>query len=96
MAVDRKAEHVGNHGGVYTDLNGMSRQFTYIDHDKKPTLSLGGKKTPFNIEWETLEEYVKGHPIFEKYLKENSLEWGMNVNLGHLREIKKLIDEKQL
>lgn len=35
MAVDKKSDHVGNHGGRYTDINGMSKQFTYIDRDKK-------------------------------------------------------------
>jgi hypothetical protein len=39
MAVDKKSQHVGNHGGVYTDMDGMSKQFTYIDHDKKPMVS---------------------------------------------------------
>lgn len=34
MAVDRKADHVGNHGGAYTDIDGMRKQFTYIDHDR--------------------------------------------------------------
>lgn len=35
MAVDRKADHVGNHGGAYVDNDGQTKQFTYIDHDKK-------------------------------------------------------------
>lgn len=39
MAVDKKSQHVGNHGGRYTDLDGQSRQFTYIDHDKKSKMS---------------------------------------------------------
>lgn len=34
-----KKEYVGNHGGAYLDDKGMSRQFTYIDHDKKPIIS---------------------------------------------------------
>jgi len=33
--MDKKSQHVGNHGGRYTDMDGASRQFTYIDHDKK-------------------------------------------------------------
>lgn len=41
MAVDRKADHVGNHGGAYTDNNGMAKQFTYVDHDVKPTIATG-------------------------------------------------------
>lgn len=39
MAVDRKADHVGNHGGVYTDIDGQTKQFTVIDHDKKVKIS---------------------------------------------------------
>src|SRR5688572_26128315 len=39
MAVDKKSRHVGNHGGAYTDIDGMSKQFTYIDHDKKTKVS---------------------------------------------------------
>lgn len=39
MAVDRKADHVGNHGGAYTDNDGMRKQFTFIDHDKKLKIS---------------------------------------------------------
>ena len=39
MAVDRKADYVGNNGGAYTDIDGMSRQFTYVDHDKKTKIS---------------------------------------------------------
>ena len=37
MAIDKKSQHVGNHGGVYTDNDGMTKQFTYIDHDKHTT-----------------------------------------------------------
>lgn len=40
MAVDKKSQHVGNHGGRYTDIDGMTKQFTYIDHDKK-TIPMG-------------------------------------------------------
>lgn len=39
MAVDKKSQHVGNHGGAYTDLYGHSKQFTYIDHDVKTKIS---------------------------------------------------------
>lgn len=41
MAVDKKSQHVGNHGGAYTDIDGMSRQFTYVDHDKKTKIASG-------------------------------------------------------
>lgn len=36
---NKKSQYVGDHGGRYTDIDGMSKQFTYIDHDKKPTQS---------------------------------------------------------
>lgn len=45
MAVDKKSDYVGNHGGAYTDLDGMSKQFTYIDHDKK-TINIGNSDSP--------------------------------------------------
>lgn len=38
---DKKSSHVGNHGGAYLDENGMSKQFTYIDHDAKTKVSAG-------------------------------------------------------
>lgn len=38
MAIDKKSEHVGDHQGRYTDENGMTKQFTYIDHDKKVSI----------------------------------------------------------
>lgn len=37
MAIDKKSQHVGNHGGVYTDIDGQTKQFTIIDHDKHTT-----------------------------------------------------------
>ena len=40
--VDKKSDYVGNHGGAYTDMDGMSRQFTYIDHSKKSKISFAG------------------------------------------------------
>lgn len=39
MAVDRKSDHVGNHGGGYIDNDGNRKQFTYIDHDPKTSIS---------------------------------------------------------
>lgn len=39
MAVDKKKDHVGNHGGAYIDNDGNRRQFTYIDHDPKTKIS---------------------------------------------------------
>lgn len=91
MAVDKKSDWVGNHNGRYTDIDGMSKQFTYIDHDKKIRIGLSSN-TPFNQEWAALESAVKGHPLTEIFLNENDLEWDVNVNLGHLRQIKALID----
>ncbi len=37
MGVDSKSQHVGNHGGVYTDIDGQTKQFTVIDHDRHTT-----------------------------------------------------------
>lgn len=36
---DELRKYPGNHGGGYTDQDGLSRQFTYIDHDKKTKIS---------------------------------------------------------
>lgn len=36
MAIDKKSDYVGTHGGSYTDIDGQSKQFTYVDHDIKP------------------------------------------------------------
>lgn len=49
MAVDRKADHVGNHGGAYTDQDGMSRQFTYVDHDPKTRISFSNNITTYKV-----------------------------------------------
>lgn len=54
MATDKKGQHVGNHGGAYTDNDGMSRQFTYIDHDKHTTRTKSGREAV-----ETVEEKEK-------------------------------------
>lgn len=91
MAVDRKADYVGNHGGAYSDMDGMSRQFTYVDHDKKLKVAFDSK-TPFNEEWDMLEKAIVDTPVFIKYLEDNNLEWGLNVTLFHLRTIKTMID----
>ena len=50
MATDRKADYVGNHGGVYTDLNGMTKQFTVVDHDKKTSIHFNSENSSFNME----------------------------------------------
>lgn len=57
MAVDKKSQHVGNHGGAYTDIDGMSKQFTYIDHDKKTKISTAHKGETL----EELRESIKTH-----------------------------------
>lgn len=56
MAVDKKSQHVGNHGGRYTDIDGMSKQFTYIDHDKKTKISTSQGET-----LEQIREAMKDH-----------------------------------
>ena len=38
MGISDKAKHLGDHGGSYTDNDGMRKQFTMIDHDKKSTM----------------------------------------------------------
>lgn len=65
MAVDRKADYVGNHGGAYTDVDGQSRQFTYIDHDKK---------TKISRERETKEEKQKRKDLLKAY-KQQEIEF---------------------
>lgn len=35
MSYNKRKEYVGNHGGAYVDMDGNSRQFTYVDHDVK-------------------------------------------------------------
>lgn len=45
MAVDKKGDHVGNHGGAYIDINGMSRQFTIIDHDRHTSRTKSGRES---------------------------------------------------
>lgn len=35
-----KKKYVGDHGGKYVDLDGMTKQFTYVDHDKKTKIHI--------------------------------------------------------
>ena len=60
MAVDKKSQHVGNHGGKYVDGDGLTKQFTYVDHDKKLKVSrhTTSEKELFSIK-EQLKEYKK-------------------------------------
>lgn len=41
MPIDKKSQHVGNHGGAYIDNDGMRKQFTTIDYDKKIKIAAG-------------------------------------------------------
>jgi hypothetical protein len=45
MAVDRKGDYVGNHGGHYTDIDGQSKMFTYIDHDRHTSRTQSGRES---------------------------------------------------
>lgn len=45
MAVDKKSDYVGNHGGAYTDMDGMARQFTVIDHDRHTSRTQLGRES---------------------------------------------------
>jgi hypothetical protein len=60
MAVDRKSQHVGNHGGKYMDNDGMSKQFTYIDHDKKTKIS---KLNSSEQEMERIKQELKDYRV---------------------------------
>lgn len=48
------SDYVGDHGGRYTDIDGMSKQFTYVDHDKKTTISASVSEEGQN---ETYDEF---------------------------------------
>ena len=49
-----KSKYVGNHGGRYVDNDGLSKQFTYIDHDKKTKISTYNEE-----EKQQMEEQLK-------------------------------------
>jgi len=59
MAVDKKSQHIGNHGGRYTDNDGLSKQFTVIDHDKKPKISIRNDKPEENWEQKYRESLMQ-------------------------------------
>lgn len=60
MAVDKKSQHVGNHGGAYTDIDGMRKQFTYIDHDKKTKIATGKiSKTELKKLKKSIDDYTE-------------------------------------
>ncbi len=97
MAVDRKADHVGNHGGAYTDQDGMSRQFTYVDHDKKTTISINQDNTDYELFFKQYRaELIKRiasisaslcHEWFVEFTVVNQeksiLEWNMDMLLDN-------------
>lgn len=71
MAVDKKSQHVGNHGGVYTDNDGQIKQFTYIDHDRNTTrlkVWKAGtlKKEEVTPELELIKDIVKSDIVGNK------------------------------
>lgn len=57
MATDKKSQHVGNHGGRYTDIDGASRQFTYIDHDPKIKMAIKITKEEVEEAKKQIKEY---------------------------------------
>lgn len=63
MAVDRPGDHVGNHGGAYTDIDGMRKQFTYIDHDKKTKV---GFSEPPSSDWKKVYREDLIHRILDQ------------------------------
>ena len=67
MATDKKSDHYTSAQG-YTDLDGMSRQFTFVDHDKKPTVSLNNSKVDFqelkNYRAELVSRIVDLSPMY--------------------------------
>ena len=42
--MDKKSQHVGDHGGRYLDNDGMTKQFTYVDHDRHTTRLTSGRE----------------------------------------------------
>lgn len=77
---------------TYTDLDGMSRSFTFVDHDTKTKISLN-RNTPFNVEWDFLYKLAEDYKeIRDKFLQENSTELEY-INLAQLRKIRDLISE---
>lgn len=58
MAVDRKADYVGNHGGAYVDESGQTRQFTYVDHDRNTTRLKYWKPKDYSLTPLTKEELL--------------------------------------
>ena len=58
MAIDKKSQHVGNHGGVYTDKDGMTKQFTIIDHDRHTSRLKSWKGADHRPQEETPEDLL--------------------------------------
>ena len=59
MAHIPKSKYVGNHGGAYTDIDGMSKQFTYVDHDKHTTRLTSWDYSMKQYEKTKLEELIE-------------------------------------
>lgn len=96
MATDRKADYVGNHGGAYTDIDGMRKQFTTIDHDKKTSIS---REMPEKIDYQLFfkeyrSELIKRitdlsasfcHPVFQDFTirgeKVSEIQWNTDMLL---------------
>lgn len=62
---DKKSQHVGNHGGAYTDMEGMRKQFTYIDHDVKTKVAVPTMNP---------EDAIRGLEDYRRFLVNSLLE----------------------
>jgi hypothetical protein len=60
MSHTPKSKYVGDHGGAYTDIDGMRKQFTVVDHDKKIQISSSlDERLPENWQAEYRASLVK-------------------------------------
>lgn len=57
MAVDKKSDYVGTHGGAYLDNDGQRKQFTYIDHDVKASIFIPASEEEMTEVRKQLREY---------------------------------------
>lgn len=55
--MDKKSNYVGDHGGKYVGTDGVTRQFTYVDHDIKPSLHISPTKEEINEAKSQLKTY---------------------------------------
>jgi hypothetical protein len=88
---DKKSDHYTS-AKNYTDLDGNTKSFDFVDHDVKTKIAtFGGRKTDFQIEWDILTDYIKkslGNPIIADYEREEGKQL-KDFNLGQLRELSK-------